>query len=337
MSQSPRTISAAALSRATFPGIFLPDVWGELLGEPAPDAQILVWGEPGSGKSTWALGLTSVWARHVGPALYVAAEEGVSKSLADRARRLGATSPRLSFAVYDPAVGLDGTMEDVRRSGASMVVLDSLTWVDPYSHAFGEFAQALRDAGVFLVFVAHAVKGGKRSRGRADVAHAVDAVVHVAGGTASTTKNRFAPLTSTEVPFEANRANPSPSCDCQACTDCGGVRRSNPSHNGACAYAKKHVCECSCGGRLHGSAITRVQGDRGTRGRQTPQGRAVMAGLTESGRKKVKGRPTAPKGKAKPKRSGSAPSAPKRPAPKKASGGGVMAQIVALKKQIGSL
>lgn len=346
-------ISAPDLGRQKHDGLSLPGAYGELLGAVPPNFNALVWGPKGKGKTTLVLGLCAEWARRVGPVLYVGAEEGHGAAFSKLIRRLGAGVPGLHIATYDPGAGLSGIVADLRQTGAGLVAIDSISWIDPHSAAFGEFAVMLREAGVALVYIAHAQKGGKDYLGPSRVGHAVDTVVKVDGGQATTEKNRHAPEATINVPFTAARANPAPGCGCQSCTSCGGTVRANPPHSGACAYAKRDVCECRCGGRLHGSTITRVKGAAKTAGKQTAQGRAVMASLTKSGKKKVKpgaGRSGAgPKGrtatgtasatkrattKAAPRKAAPKKRAASRPAPKKS---GVAAQLAALRKQIGNL
>lgn len=293
MAHASRLVSGSQIARMRFAGVDLTGVYGDLLGDPPPDVYVLVKGPAGSGKSTFTLGLADTWADEVAPALYVAAEEGISKSLRDRAVRIGANSPKLHFSTFE---GFDAVLADARTVKAGLVVLDSITSADPHSRHFAAFAKAVHAAGLALVLVAHETKKGTH-RGSSSLAYDPAIVVRVRGGVAETEKNRHAPLTAVDVYFGAadRRANPAPTgtaagaCDCAACGTCGGVVRSNPPHSGACAHATGDACSCSCNGRLHRSGITTTVGRVKTHGKQSSAGRAAMAGMTAGGTKKVVG------------------------------------------------
>jgi hypothetical protein len=356
---SDRLVTARALAAADFAGIKLPGVYGDLLGKQPFNTTVFVWGPEFVGKTTLVIGACAEWARHVGPVLYVSAEEGHSPAIGEKLERLNAAGlDNLVFATYEPSVGFNGILDDLRSTGAGLLVIDSVSWIDPQSVGFAEFAMLLKEAGVAIIFIGHATKGGNYAGARR-LPHAVDAVVEVMpGGRARTRKNRFgqgATGEEVEIPMTAARANPFPSCSCQSCTSCGGVVRSNPTHSGRCAHAKGGECECRCGGRMHGSGVTKTRGGLGTSGRQTKQGRAVMASLTESGTKKVgrstsrstspaarkpaakkpapkttaAKRPTAPKRTPK-----QAPKAGRKAAPKK---GSVAASLAAIQNRIANL
>ncbi len=283
MPRASRLVSAPQLARRRFAGVDLPGVYGRLLGDPPPNVYVLVKGPAGSGKSTFTLGLADAWAGTVGPSLYVAAEEGISKSLRDRAVRTGADSPGLHFSTFE---GFDGVLADAKSIRAGLVVLDSISSADPHSRHFAAFAKDAAAAGFALVLVAHETKAGKH-RGSSSLAYDPAVVVRVAHGVAATEKNRHAPLTAVDVDFGTERTNPSPACDCQPCGACGGVLRSNPPHSGACAHATGTTCACSCGGRMHRSGLTKTVGRVKTAGKQSAAGKAAMAGMTAGGTKRV--------------------------------------------------
>ena len=285
MARPSRIVSGPQLAKRRFAGVDLPGIYGDLLGEPPPDVYGLVHGPAGSGKSTFTLGLADAWAGAVAPALYVAAEEGISKSLRDRAVRIGANSPRLHFTTFE---GFAAVLADARAVQAGLVVLDSISSADPHSRGFADFAKAAKSAGFALVLVAHETKAGKH-RGSSSLAYDPAVIVAVRGGVAETMKNRHAPLTAVDVDFGAADRRANPACDCAACPSCGGVVRSNPPHSGACAHASGDACSCSCNGRLHRSGITHTVGKVKTAGKQSGSGRAAMAAMTGGGSKKVVG------------------------------------------------
>ncbi len=196
-------IPANELAQQQFEGMDLGEPFARLLGPIAPDAFVLVWGPPGSGKSTFTLALASELADH-GPTLYVSAEEGIGSVMAERIRRLSADHPNLIIAEFHD---LDDVRRVAERLGARFVILDSISELDPRSQSVENFRKWAKEKGIGLYLIAHATKGGQY-RGPSYVGHGTDVIVHVNDGEAATRKNRFSPLASVPVPFKRTRRNP---------------------------------------------------------------------------------------------------------------------------------
>jgi len=191
---------ASDLAKRRFKGLKLSKPFSDLLGDIEPRAYLLIWGPAGSGKSTFALALADELATN-GPALYVSAEEGVSKTVRDRINRLEAKHPDLYVAEY---LSLEKIKLQVRQTGARFVMLDSISQIDPSSARFAALAKEFQHDGIGLAVIAHATKDGKNYKGPTSVGHNPDVIIRVAGGEATTTKNRYAPTpVSIDVPFTA--------------------------------------------------------------------------------------------------------------------------------------
>ncbi|MEM6327153.1 MAG: AAA family ATPase [Bacteroidota bacterium] len=284
-------LPASQLADQPLDGLDLPGPYGALLGRGRvhPNMTALVWSEEGVGKSTLVLGLADTWARHVGPAIYVSAEEGHSPTMVEKTQRLGADAPGLYIATYDPEVGLSGIIEHVRETGASLVVIDSISWIDPASSAFGDMATMFRDAGIALVYIAHSLKNGTKYIGPSRLGHAVDAVVKVnRDGTAQTVKNRMAPLAEIDVPFSAD--------------DRGEARENpqSPRHRAMMARLTESGEKTWKPKKGSGKPSAKKPAKRAKKG-QSPQKKAIMASLTESGKKTWK---PGSKSKSTPKKTG---------------------------------
>lgn len=203
---------ASDLAKRRFKGLKLSKPFSDLLGDIEPRAYLLIWGPAGSGKSTFALALADELATN-GPALYVSAEEGVSKTVRDRINRLEAKHPDLYVAEY---LSLEKIKLQVRQTGARFVMLDSISQIDPSSARFAALAKEFQHDGIGLAVIAHATKDGKNYKGPTSVGHNPDVIIRVAGSEATTTKNRYAqtpvsidvPFTAAALPRNRHRRNP---------------------------------------------------------------------------------------------------------------------------------
>ena len=201
----------------------MPEVWRDLLGEITHPFKMLVWGLPGSGKSTFALKLLDVL-NTTTPTLYVSGEEALdSATLISRVRRTmqhpqhTLMIDRVPESVEDwYSVGWVEQAEKFRRA----VAFDSLTalGLTPFHHR--DSLQTLLDESrqksigftrlatlllmseqTSLVWITHAQKDGKAYLGESSWAHEADIVVRCDEGQATTLKNRFGTSGSTLTIF----------------------------------------------------------------------------------------------------------------------------------------
>jgi hypothetical protein len=164
------------------------DVWR--FGEPHG---IELRGPPGGGKSTLATKLAVSAARRV-PVLYIAAEEGHSRSMQDRLQRAGLddfSARRLRISDARHLVELE---EDVREAGAGvLVIVDSVTEL----HATPEGLEPVLHGHSWIV-ISRLNARGLSSGGNAWTS-AADASIDVEDGVGTPSKNRFGPKTSVRV------------------------------------------------------------------------------------------------------------------------------------------
>ncbi len=145
---------------------------------------VLLYGAPGSGKSTIATRMAVDAARRC-DVIYIAAEEGHSVALRERLSRAGLDDLSGRRVRVSDARDAYELADDLAASPASIVVLDSLTElaVSPSS-----LVEMLGDRS--WIGVAHGNSRGG-AYGGAEYAHAVDLVARVEDGVAVPTKNRF--------------------------------------------------------------------------------------------------------------------------------------------------
>ncbi|MCA0268463.1 MAG: AAA family ATPase [Bacteroidetes bacterium] len=196
---SDRILSSSALVAREYDGIDLPAPFGKWLGAFEPNSYVFVWGPPGGGKSTLSAAMAWMLA-HYGRVLYISAEEGHGKTVADRFARLDATHDNLFVSLYE---SFQQIVNDLRRLKARFVVIDSVTEIDPSSKEMKSFKSWCKQQGIGMWFIAHAQKTGRSYKGNSNLGHGADVVVKVEKGKASTTKNRNAPNATVPVPFTA--------------------------------------------------------------------------------------------------------------------------------------
>jgi len=144
---------------------------------------LLLFGPPGSGKSTVATRLSVSAARRV-DVLYVAVEEGHSVALRERLVRAGLDDLSGRRLRVSDARDLTELADDL--GSASLVVIDSVSELGVSPLALIEVLGGDRS----WIAVQHANSRGGAYGGH-EWAHAVDAVVRVEEGVAAPVKNRF--------------------------------------------------------------------------------------------------------------------------------------------------
>lgn len=88
-----------------------------------PGANLLLYGNPGIGKSTLLMTVAGKFAKAYGPVLYCSSMEMSKDQAIDMARRIGAAGPNFYILADD---SMDGVMAEADRLKAVLVVIDSL-------------------------------------------------------------------------------------------------------------------------------------------------------------------------------------------------------------------
>ena len=153
-----------------------------------PGSLVLVGGEPGVGKSTLLLQLTSSFAKQIGRVLYVSGEESIQQ-VAMRARRLGADDENLRILSESRVEVIE---EVISAEEPRLVVIDSIqTMLHPdLDSGPGSVAQVRecchylgrlgKERGIAIFFVGHVNKQGSLA-GPKVLEHAVDVVLNFEG------------------------------------------------------------------------------------------------------------------------------------------------------------
>lgn len=115
------TMSLHELQLKQFKTLDFTGEWKKLIGTPEQNFALMIYGQAGNGKSTFAVNLSEYLANNFGYVLYNSAEEGVSLSLQDKLKKLNTDQLRVSsFKDFD------SIKRHLKASLSKFVVLDSV-------------------------------------------------------------------------------------------------------------------------------------------------------------------------------------------------------------------
>ena len=178
-------ISTADVARLPVQGSELARVLG---GGIVPGSVILIGGDPGIGKSTLLLQLGAEFSDHVGPVLYISAEES-QHQIKLRASRLGFNSNQLFVAAE---TNLDLAIQTIEAMQPRLVIIDSIQTVysEDFTSAAGSVTQVREGAmrllrvakslNISMFLVGHVTKEGAIAGPRV-LEHIVDVVLYLEG------------------------------------------------------------------------------------------------------------------------------------------------------------
>jgi DNA repair protein RadA/Sms len=199
--QSLSTISADGFQRISVPMAELNRVLG---GGIVPGSVVLIGGDPGIGKSTLLLQVSSLLAKQENPVLYVSGEESVQQ-IKMRADRLGLSDDQL-YVLSE--INLEQIVGHIERLNPHLAVVDSIqsVYTEELTSSAGGVSQVkecaatllrlAKASGVPVFIVGHVTKAGAIAGPRV-LEHIVDTVLYLEGDRFHTyrllrsVKNRF--------------------------------------------------------------------------------------------------------------------------------------------------
>ena len=189
---APPSTSLWAAARSTRPPNWLKGPWRELLG-PMPRGSIVIYGPPGSRKTTAALSFAAMAA--AGGARVALADAEMAgpavASLLRAARVRRSEAERITRQRVEAVVHIDELLE---QDPPDVLVVDSLTAV----RAEAPDARRWSTKAPWTLYVAQVTSSGT-SRGGPGFLHDCDVVAEGKAGVLTAVKNRFAPSVSVDV------------------------------------------------------------------------------------------------------------------------------------------
>lgn len=187
-----KTISIEALLNRKYATYELSSEWVSAIGLPEKNFKILVFGQPGSGKTTFVLKLCKELTKH-GKVFYDSVEQGEGKSLQDVVSLVdftGANKSNIKFGDKDNYEELLKKLEDNR---AKFVVIDSLQYMNLTTGQYKQMV-ALHPKTAFII-IAWEGSGNKPKGEFAKSIHfMVDIKIQIKNGTAYS-QSRFGATT----------------------------------------------------------------------------------------------------------------------------------------------
>ena len=189
-------LNAKELSQVQFKTIPFKGVWAEFIGQPEFGFSLSIYGQPGQGKSTFAIILAKYLSENHGKILLNSSEEKHSKTLQEKLIRLNAANELILISTNSTISGL---REQMKNYPSPFVIIDSID----HMKATPEDIENLKkeSKGVSFILIHQVTKDGKQ-RGSNEFAHNSDMLIRIENGAAITEKNRFAQSGKRfEIPF----------------------------------------------------------------------------------------------------------------------------------------
>ena len=115
------TMSLSDLQERQFKTLSFTGEWGELVGKPEQNFSMMIYGQPGHGKSHLAVRLSEYLANNFGTVLYNSSEEGAGISLQNKLKGLDSNNLRISsFKDFE------SIKKFLKNSTSKFVILDSV-------------------------------------------------------------------------------------------------------------------------------------------------------------------------------------------------------------------
>lgn len=158
----------------------------EVLGNPAANFRMMIYGENYNGKSTYALKLAEFLSKNFGRVLFNSSEEGLSTSLQNKVK--GINSDMLDISFYKSHKELVSYLKKYDTLKPRFIVIDS---VNDMAMGIDDLKELISlDSQRGIIYVMQATKGGT-FKGENDFAHEADIRIKVVNHNPILEKNRY--------------------------------------------------------------------------------------------------------------------------------------------------
>jgi len=155
----------------------------EFIGEPESNFYMVVHGQPGNGKSTWALNFAHYLSNNFGKVLYNSSEEGFSKSLQNKSKDM-----RSDYLFFSNLRTFDDLKKEIEKGRYRFIFIDSINDMKISPEELQQLRNKNKKSG--FVGVLQATKGGN-FKGSNDFAHDCDIKIRFENYVPIMEKNRY--------------------------------------------------------------------------------------------------------------------------------------------------
>ena len=170
------------LNKQTFDTITLTDEY-QFMGHPESNFYMALYGQPGEGKSTWAVNFAHYLSNNFGKVLYNSSEEGISKSLQNKSKDL--RSQYLYFSNYR---NFDDLKKEIEKGRYRFIFIDSINDMKITPEELQSLRNKFYKSG--FVGILQSTKGGS-FKGSNDFAHDCDIKIQFNNFQPIVEKNRY--------------------------------------------------------------------------------------------------------------------------------------------------
>lgn len=176
-----KVLPASQLANMNFKELGVTGIWKEVLGAVTVPFSIMMYGRPGSGKSTFSIKFAAYLAKTLSKrVLYIAAEEGFSATLQDKFNRMNAFHDNIDIVQHIPS----------DLSKYAVVFIDSVNHLGLSHEELENMITINKAKNISFVFVFRGTKDGT-FRGEETYENLVDCSIKIEEGKTLMMKNRF--------------------------------------------------------------------------------------------------------------------------------------------------